>query len=500
MNGGAYGGDFAQVLERALVATADGIRLPDARGARALVPALEPAPRPGRRRRPSCACAPRDPVEIKAEVRELNARRKAAQPTNRRTFGSVFKNPEHELTRRADARGVRPKGHRIGGAQISPKHANFIENAGGARTADAIALMAEARRRAHEQYGVELGTRSSSSASSSCRRSGRSARARGEPGRVAGQRRPVEARAPRARAAAVALPRAERRRPCGARAVRSVAPLARGRRSASSRSPPAPTPSRGRRSAFAIGRVEVSGAPASVQQQVQARARAVPRHEPARARRRRARAACRGAPDRRLRQLRPRLPAHAPHPGRARAPGRRAPPRQGDLARLGAGEGGRSASRPARIRRSRGSGCRARPTVARRRVPRAETGGTAARAARARGALPGAHRDRLARPRRARLPAPLRARAPARRSDRRPRSSSRSPAGRSRSFRRARPTSTSASPAGPSPVSTTLNSQVEVETMNAPPLIDTEFPPIYPAPRPSFSCPDPLLKLQVSAL
>ena len=44
----------------------------------------------------------------------------------------------------------------IGGARISPKHANFIENAGGARSADAIALMVEARRRAHEQYGVEL--------------------------------------------------------------------------------------------------------------------------------------------------------------------------------------------------------------------------------------------------------------------------------------------------------------------------------------------------------
>jgi UDP-N-acetylmuramate dehydrogenase len=48
------------------------------------------------------------------------------------------------------------KGHRIGGAQISPKHANFIENAGEATTADAIALMVEARRRAKEQYGVEL--------------------------------------------------------------------------------------------------------------------------------------------------------------------------------------------------------------------------------------------------------------------------------------------------------------------------------------------------------
>src|SRR6185312_8809769 len=98
----------------------------------------------------------RAPDEIKSEVRALNARRKAAQPTNRRTFGSVFKNPEHELTagRMLEACGL--KGHRIGGAQISPKHANFIENAGDARTADALALMTEARRRAFEQYGVEL--------------------------------------------------------------------------------------------------------------------------------------------------------------------------------------------------------------------------------------------------------------------------------------------------------------------------------------------------------
>jgi len=86
----------------------------------------------------------------------LNAERKAAQPTNRRTFGSVFKNPEHDLSagRMLEACGL--KGHRIGGAQISPKHANFIENAGEARSADALALMVEARRRAHEEYGVEL--------------------------------------------------------------------------------------------------------------------------------------------------------------------------------------------------------------------------------------------------------------------------------------------------------------------------------------------------------
>jgi UDP-N-acetylmuramate dehydrogenase len=155
MNGGAYGGDFAQVLERALVATADGTGW--------LTPAeLGLTYRHSNLRHGQVVAAvqlrlrPRDPDEIKAAVRELNARRKAAQPTNRRTFGSVFKNPDHELTagRMLEACGL--KGHRIGGAQISSKHANFIENANGARSADAIALMAEARRRAFEQYGVGL--------------------------------------------------------------------------------------------------------------------------------------------------------------------------------------------------------------------------------------------------------------------------------------------------------------------------------------------------------
>jgi UDP-N-acetylmuramate dehydrogenase len=48
------------------------------------------------------------------------------------------------------------KGHRIGGAIVSPRHANFIENADTATTADCIAVMAEARRRVREQFGVEL--------------------------------------------------------------------------------------------------------------------------------------------------------------------------------------------------------------------------------------------------------------------------------------------------------------------------------------------------------
>jgi len=155
MNAGAYGGDFSTVLERALVASAEGsgwltpaelglsYRHSELRRGQVVV-------------RAELRLRPRPPEEIKAEVRQLNERRKAAQPTNRRTFGSVFKNPEHELSagRMLEACGL--KGHRIGGAQISPKHANFIENAGAATTADALALMAEARRRALERYGVRL--------------------------------------------------------------------------------------------------------------------------------------------------------------------------------------------------------------------------------------------------------------------------------------------------------------------------------------------------------
>jgi UDP-N-acetylenolpyruvoylglucosamine reductase len=156
MNAGAYGGDFAGVLDRALVVDADdgpqwrtpselGLRYrgSDLRHGQVVAEVV-------------LALRPRPQAEIRAVVKELQAKRKAAQPTNKRTFGSVFKNPEHELTagRLLEACGLR--GHRIGGAQISPRHANFIENAGEARTADALALMAEARRRAWEQYGVEL--------------------------------------------------------------------------------------------------------------------------------------------------------------------------------------------------------------------------------------------------------------------------------------------------------------------------------------------------------
>jgi UDP-N-acetylmuramate dehydrogenase len=155
MNAGAYGGDIAGVLDRALVVSAGGAewRTPSEVGleyrrselaAGEIVAAAE------------FHLETRPADEIKAQVAEMQAQRKAAQPTNTRTFGSVFKNPDHELTAGRMLEACELRGHRIGGAQISPRHANFIENAGDARSADAIALMAEARRRALETFGVEL--------------------------------------------------------------------------------------------------------------------------------------------------------------------------------------------------------------------------------------------------------------------------------------------------------------------------------------------------------
>jgi UDP-N-acetylmuramate dehydrogenase len=155
MNAGAYGSDWKSILVRALVVDATGARwctneaLELSYRRSALVPGEVVA-------RVEFQLAARAGAEIKETVAAMQARRKDTQPTNKRTFGSVFKNPDHEFGagRMIELCGL--KGHRIGGAIISPRHGNFIENAGGATAAEAIALMAEARQRVLDRFGVVL--------------------------------------------------------------------------------------------------------------------------------------------------------------------------------------------------------------------------------------------------------------------------------------------------------------------------------------------------------
>jgi len=96
-----------------------------------------------------------DPGEIRALMRRQLDRRAERQPLGTFNCGSVFKNPPGDHAGRLiEAAGL--KGHRIGGARISPKHANFIENTDKAGAADVKALIDLARARVKEKFGVEL--------------------------------------------------------------------------------------------------------------------------------------------------------------------------------------------------------------------------------------------------------------------------------------------------------------------------------------------------------
>jgi UDP-N-acetylenolpyruvoylglucosamine reductase len=155
MNAGAYGSDWSLILERARVVTPAGAGWLSVAelGLSYRHSALQPDAVVAQ---VEYRLHPRPVDEIKHEVADLVARRKATQPTTKRTFGSVWKNPEGAVGAGRILELCGLKGHRIGGAVVSPRHANFIENAGDATTADCLALMAESRRRAREQFGVEL--------------------------------------------------------------------------------------------------------------------------------------------------------------------------------------------------------------------------------------------------------------------------------------------------------------------------------------------------------
>ena len=98
-----------------------------------------------------------DVEEAQSRIRSLLEQRSAAQPTQQPSCGSVFRNPSDDFAARLiESCGL--KGERIGDAQVSEKHANFIINLGGATAADIEALIRYVQERVEEQHGVRLET------------------------------------------------------------------------------------------------------------------------------------------------------------------------------------------------------------------------------------------------------------------------------------------------------------------------------------------------------
>jgi UDP-N-acetylmuramate dehydrogenase len=93
--------------------------------------------------------------EIEKAVRELRDRRKAREPHGVPNAGSIFKNPPNDFAGRLiEACGL--KGQRVGGAEVSPAHANWLVNAGGATAKDMLALIEKVRGEVVQKFGITL--------------------------------------------------------------------------------------------------------------------------------------------------------------------------------------------------------------------------------------------------------------------------------------------------------------------------------------------------------
>ena len=98
---------------------------------------------------------PGNATEIEERMADLTEKRQSRQPIEMASAGSTFKRPPgHFAGTLIEQAGL--KGLRIGGAEVSLKHAGFVVNAGGASAADVLALIGEVQRCVREQFGVEL--------------------------------------------------------------------------------------------------------------------------------------------------------------------------------------------------------------------------------------------------------------------------------------------------------------------------------------------------------
>ena len=96
-----------------------------------------------------------DPDAIKAKMDDLMARRKASQPLELPSAGSTFKRPTGYYAGPL-IEGCGLKGCRVGGAEVSSKHAGFVVNVGGATCADVLALIEKVQKTVYDTHGVML--------------------------------------------------------------------------------------------------------------------------------------------------------------------------------------------------------------------------------------------------------------------------------------------------------------------------------------------------------
>jgi len=155
MNAGAHEDDMSMWVESARFVRADGERITwthDQIGWRYRETDLPPRAVPVE---VTFALEPADPESVRASRAALLAHRNATQPVGVPSCGSTFRNPPgHHAGHLIETAGL--KQHRIGGAEVSAKHANFFLTSPGARAADVIALIRHVQNVVRERFGVEL--------------------------------------------------------------------------------------------------------------------------------------------------------------------------------------------------------------------------------------------------------------------------------------------------------------------------------------------------------
>ena len=155
MNAGAYGTEMEKIVVRVEGLTPNGEEKTFARADLVFSYRATDLPRGFIVTRVCFLLSQGSPAEMNQKMRELVIKRKRSQPAGFPNSGSMFRNPPGDFSGRLiEAAGLKDK--RIGRAEISSRHANFIVNLGGARAADVKALMELARAEVKEKFGVEL--------------------------------------------------------------------------------------------------------------------------------------------------------------------------------------------------------------------------------------------------------------------------------------------------------------------------------------------------------